>query len=419
MPLCYNVFMGGIWGEPTKENLIPLIEKTGELGLDVFCIDAGWYRSPYAPEDRNNLGDYGPDETRFGEEGLQGVLDKMIQNKMVPGLWFELEATNINTQGSRNGEGMLKRNGTVISKTRGIYDLGDPLVRKHLFDAIDRVYKMGMRFIKNDHNYTQGLGYGDKDYSKNNRKNMEDFYSFIDELRAKYPDLIIENCGSGGMRSDNGTLRHFHLQSTSDQETFYNNPSIVAGSLALMPPEKAGIWVYPYAATVHENNKLYFESEKTEEILESIKNRNQDTHTTVFNMVTGQLGLMYLSGRLDLMDNQNQALVEEGIAIFKRNREFVKNAYPIYPMGFTYIGKKDFYSMGLTDENANEIKLAIWKINAANDACEFDLTKYVGKTAKIENVYPKNSKYSFENGVLKATLDKATYQAVFFEISAK
>lgn len=419
MPLCYNVFMGGVWGEPTKENLIPLIKKTGELGLDVFCIDAGWYRKAFDPTDVDNLGDYVPDAFRFGAEGLEGILKMMTENKMLPGLWFELEATTINMLGSRNGEGMLKRNGTVISKDRGIYDLGDPLVRKHLFDAIDRAYKMGMRFIKNDHNYTQGLGFGDKDYSLNNRKNMEDFYSFIDELMIKYPDLIIENCGSGGMRSDNGTLKHFHLQSTSDQETYYNNPSIIAGSLALMPPEKAGIWVYPYATTVHEHNHLYDAKDDKADIINAVCERNLDTHATVFNMVTGQLGCMYLSGRLDLMNGQNEALVQQGIEIYKKNREFIKNAYPIYPMGFTHIGKKGFYSSGLVNEDGTLIKLALWKIDAQQDTCELNLSKYVGDNAKIDLVYPEKSKYSFKSKILKVTLDKAKYQAAFFEISAK
>lgn len=416
MPLCYNVFMGGLWGEPTKENLLPLIKKTGELGVETFCIDAGWYRKAYTQSENHTLGDYVPDSERFGEEGLSGILANMQKNNMVPGLWFEFEAVNIEKQGARNGEGMLKRNGTVISKKRGIYDMGDPLVRKHLFDAVDRVYKMGMRYIKNDHNFTQGLGFGDKDYAKNNRKNMEDFYSFIDELLEKYPDLVIENCGSGGMRSDNGTLKHFHLQSITDQETYYNNPSIIAGTLGLMPPEKAGIWAYPYASAEHENNKMYYEKEHAEDIINSIKERNLSTHATVFNMVSGQLGCMYLSGRLDLMNPENEALVQEGIDIFKKNREFIKNAYPVYPMGFWHIGKKGFYSAGLTNENKSKLKLAVWKLEADKNEASINLEKYVNKNSKVTLVYPNYAEYNFDGKTLNVNLDKEDYQAVFFEI---
>lgn len=44
------------------------------------------------------------------------------------------------------------------------------------------------------------------------------FYNFIDKIREKYKDLVMENCGSGAMRSDGGIMPHFHLLSTSDQE---------------------------------------------------------------------------------------------------------------------------------------------------------------------------------------------------------
>ena len=46
------------------------------------------------------------------------------------------------------------------------------------------------------------------------------YYAFIDELTEKYPDLIIENCPSGAMRCDHGTLKRFHFQSISDQDHF-------------------------------------------------------------------------------------------------------------------------------------------------------------------------------------------------------
>ena len=74
------------------------------------------------------------------------------------------------------------------------------------------------------------------------KKSAEAFYVLIDRVKKKHPDMKIENCGSGAMRSDNGTLRHFELQSTSDQEFYDLNPSIASGYAACIMPEKAGIW---------------------------------------------------------------------------------------------------------------------------------------------------------------------------------
>ena len=37
---------------------------------------------------------------------------------------------------------------------------------------------------------------------------------------AKYPDLVIENCSSGGLRMDYAMLSRYSIQSTSDQEEY-------------------------------------------------------------------------------------------------------------------------------------------------------------------------------------------------------
>src|SRR5699024_12048365 len=46
MPLVYNDFMNTLMGQPSTQALIPLVKEAGALGLDVFCIDAGWFASP-------------------------------------------------------------------------------------------------------------------------------------------------------------------------------------------------------------------------------------------------------------------------------------------------------------------------------------------------------------------------------------
>ncbi len=411
VPLCYNVYMGGIWGEPNDKNLVPLIDACKELGVEAFCIDAGWYRPEKDTSKYNLLGDYIPDEKRFGEMKLDGVLKYMQDSGMIPGLWFEFEATNIAMNGSKNGEAMVKRNGKIISEQRGFYDLRDEKVREHLFNAVDRVYKMGMRFIKNDYNFSTGIGIGDKDYNEENKSYISAFYGFIDELYKRYPDLIIENCGSGGMRSDNETLSHFLLQSTSDQERYYNYPTISAGSIGIMPPEKAGIWVYPYAAWGTEYWDL-LNGGSPEALLE----REDRKEPIVFNMVNGMLGSMYLSGRLDLMSDENKHYIKEAIEIFKKNRKFIANAYPCYPTGFGAMGRRQFVTAGLLDENKTEMKLCVWKQNAKEDTISVDLSKYTDGGAKVTLTYPADTEYSLENNVLTLTLKEEKYMARYFEI---
>ena len=63
----------------------------------------------------------------------------------------------------------------------------------------------------------------------------------------RFPQLVIENCGSGGGRMDYAMLAHHQLQSSSDQTDYRKYPAIVAGGLAAVLPEQFAVWSYPKA----------------------------------------------------------------------------------------------------------------------------------------------------------------------------
>lgn len=240
-PVCFNDYMNCLWGMPSQEKLLPLIDAAADAGCEVFCIDAGWYG--------NTLGQWQPDDGKFGVGGLQGILDTIAAHGMKPGLWLEIESVSENNPVSEVMREDLLRQGNIVIGCSGRYqfDFRRQSVRDYLESVFDRLYAMGVRYIKNDYNQTSGFGCDGADSaSEGLRQTTEAFYGFIDYIREKYPDLLIENCGSGAMRTDHGIMPHFHLCSTSDQELFWNNPSILSGTIACIAPEKCGAWAYPY-----------------------------------------------------------------------------------------------------------------------------------------------------------------------------
>ena len=97
---------------------------------------------------------------------------------------------------------------------------------------------------------------------------------------------------------------------------YYNYPLIAASALSLMPPEKAGNWAYPYF--LGENEYKDFDAgENTEFLIE----RNKDGEQTTFAMINVMLGVLYMSGRIDYLDDKNRLLAKEGIDTYKKNAQ--------------------------------------------------------------------------------------------------
>ncbi len=244
VPVCFNDYMNCLWAQPSRERLMPLIEAAAEAGCEVFVIDAGWFGKRNEWSMHN--GDWVPEDELFGEGGLRGLVADIIDHGMIPGVWLELETVDSRSDfAAAHPEALLTRHGHPIGKWQCFMDFRQPVVRDHLMQVFNDLYDMGIRYVKNDYNHTTGA-YIDAPDGVSGALALDEhaaaFLTFIDNVIATHPGVMIENCNSGAMRCDHGSLSHLHLQSTSDQEYYDRYPSIIQGMLALMPAERAGIW---------------------------------------------------------------------------------------------------------------------------------------------------------------------------------
>lgn len=391
IPVVFNDYMDCIWGTQKDSMILPLIDAAKRAGCEVFCVDGGWCRNKNSEE--YGLGDYLPREDMFSDCSLQNIIDKIKENGMVPGIWLELDACNDTAYGFKPEENwILKRYGKCVGKPGTyFYNFCNSEVREYLKGIVKGLYDMGIRYIKNDYNQSTGIGcnntYDGNSPAEGLIRNNKAFLAFIDELCRDLPGLVIENCGSGAMRSDNSTLRHFSLQSTSDQEFYYNNPSIISGSLAVMPPEKAGIWSYPYPAMIDEH--------VTFELTDEYVAKMADTHQTVFNMITSMMGYMYLSGRIELCDEANFAKVKQAVEIYKRIRNDIPNSRPVYPLGLCNINSRQYTAIGLLSKN--KLMLAVYNITEQDGDVSVELGKYFN-SASVSEIYTSNGNTADLNG---------------------
>ncbi len=385
LPVMFNDYMNCLWGLPTREALLPLIDAAREVGADGFCIDAGWY-APRSEGWGHGIGDWFAAEDRFGKPGLQGVLDYIKEKGLIPGLWLELDAcVRSSALYAKPDNWFLLRHGKRIGGDRAFLDFRNPDVRHHLRGVIDRLVGMGVGYFKNDYNQSTGSG----DDKAGNApadgliENVKAFYAFIDETRARHPGLILESCSGGAMRQDYGLLQHFHLQSTSDQEQYYRYPAIINGTLANLLPEQAGVWAYP-------NPCLFLDMKaKTEAFKgEQRKARMADGEETIFNLVNALCGTLYLSGRIECLDDLNKALLMEGVRACKRERAFVRTAYPVWPLGICRMNDTGYAAQGLISPDGKRLVLAVWRLATAEPTIQIDLSKWLTAASQVKLLYP-------------------------------
>ena len=97
---------------------------------------------------------------------------------------------------------------------------------EHVTEVIDRVVRdYGVGYIKMDYNIEPGIGTEvDADSFGDGLLEHERAYlAWLDGIYKKYPDLVIENCSSGGLRMDYAMLARNSIQSTSC--LLYTSPS--------------------------------------------------------------------------------------------------------------------------------------------------------------------------------------------------
>lgn len=369
-PVVYNCYMNGIWSHPTDQKLIPLIDAAAELGVEVFCIDAGWH-SPITSKITLGIGDWCEDKSRFKNQSLKDIVDYIKNKGMTAGLWLELEACQLSSKiPSLDDSSFLKRNTKPIGKDRLLLNFNSEKVKNYLFECIKKLYQMGIRFIKNDYNQTVGIGFEEEELSLSEalKRNSDAFLKFIDEVKTAFPDLMIENCASGAMRADHNTLSHFDTQSISDQEIYYHMPSIISGAACVIPPEKLGIWATPYPVPFKDRfeniQKDYFGKNSKDEVLRQ----------TVFNMCNAFMGGIYLSGRIDLCDHYNMVTIKNAIKTYKNVRDLIPSSEIVLCNGHLSLGEEKTYSMLLNNSEKNMAILSVWNINDFKDNITIDLS---------------------------------------------
>ncbi|MGA3199885.1 MAG: alpha-galactosidase [Halobacteriota archaeon] len=339
-PVIFNDYMNCLWGDPTEAKELPLIAAAAKAGCEYFVIDAGWYadiNEDWSP----TIGSWQPSPSRW-PRGIKFVLDQIRQAGMIPGLWLEPEVAGAKSLLAQKPDSwfFMRHGKRVLKNSRYLLDFRNPEVRAYLDQVIARlVNEYGVGYIKMDYNVDSLQGTEIKADSfgqgllEHNRAHLE----WLDGIVKRYPDLVIENCGSGGGRMDYAMLSRLQLQSMTDQEDYRKLPGILVGASAAVLPEQLGVWSYPLI--------------------------NSDADQASFNMVTAMMFRIHQSGHLDSLSPQAWAQVAEGIRIYRELvRKDIPDALPFYPLGLSDVTDSQ-KPVALGMRSQRRTLLAIWRID--------------------------------------------------------
>lgn len=208
------------WGECRADDQIATAKKLvdNRIPVDAFWIDAGWYGDKptfkplvtdedYAKSDWwRYRGSWQPNKITY-PQGMKPIGDALRKWNLDFMLWFEPELAFRNSVYQRqHPEWLLGPDGDYF-----LVNLGLPEVRQALTDLISSyVTDCGMTCYRQDGNLDPETLWEKADtpdrVGMTEIRYVEGLYAFWDALLERHPDLLIDNCASGGRRIDLETI---------------------------------------------------------------------------------------------------------------------------------------------------------------------------------------------------------------------
>lgn len=385
MPILFNEYCT-TWGCPSEENICEILKAIRPLPIDTFVIDCGWYK----PDDKgwcNATGDWIPSKTLF-PHGVKAVVDKIHSEGKRAGIWFEFEVAGIDSLSYYNTDMLIKRDGYPLStKNRRFFDLRKESVNNYLNERMLRFLKdNGFGYIKIDYNDNIGIGCDtpqppETAVGEGGRQLQEESLNWLDKLKAAVPDIVIENCSSGGSRIEPLRMSKVSMCSFSDAHECNEIPLVAANVSRVVPARQSQIWA------------VIRETDSDERI--------------VWSVTSAMIGRICLSGDIWKVSEQKIKLINDGLRFYNNIKDIVR---------YGDIKEIDCTVEYYRDPKGRQVYLKTYKNRALllvhnfiiNSPTEINIAGY-----KIKSAYA-GCGYTEINGTL--TLSGGNYSSAAFEL---
>ncbi len=262
----YPLLVSNSWGSgmAVDETLARhMIVEARELGLEMFHLDAGWFRG---------VGDWEPDAAKF-PHGVAAVADYAHRQHLRFGLWIDWTQAGVSTQpGALNVDDPVVRGWLIADPPPGwkhaeefkgiTMDLGVPAVQAWAARELERIvgddhidmlehdgYLVAQGTSHADHPAAPPAAgtlhvYEDSGFLWADSSNSTDtsyratraYYAIYAELRRRHPGLLFELCNDGGRMVDFGSAAHGDYFSITDTYDPLSNRRAFYDASYVLPP---------------------------------------------------------------------------------------------------------------------------------------------------------------------------------------
>ena len=210
----------GVYFDINEPGMDQMMADIASMGGELFVMDDGWFGEKYQRlTDNSSLGDWKVDRKKL-PNGIGWLVERAEAHGIKFGIWIEPEMTNTTSElFEKHPEWVIKAPERDLVLGRGgtqlVLDLSNPEVQDFIFSIVDDLMTENpdIDYIKWDANMpisNHGSQYLDK--KKQSHLYIEyhrGFAKVCERIRAKYPDLTIQACASGGGRANWGVLPWF------------------------------------------------------------------------------------------------------------------------------------------------------------------------------------------------------------------
>ncbi|MEO8607932.1 MAG: alpha-galactosidase [Chloroflexota bacterium] len=220
------------------------VEAAAKLGVEICTLDAGWFGA--GSEWHTQRGDWHLVNRERFPSGIRALADFVHAKGMKFGLWCEIEGLGAQAElATLHPDFPALRDGQPL----GYVCFGNPAVQEWAYQILSGFFRdYAPDWLKLDFNVDPEAGCNRVDQGHKADDGLyehyQGYYRVLSRIRADFPDVVLENCSSGGLRIDLGMMRQTHLTFLSDPDWPVHDLQVFWGASTLLAPDACLHWSF-------------------------------------------------------------------------------------------------------------------------------------------------------------------------------